>query len=69
MARTGVDGLSARDRKCLQKIEDIRGRNNVAWMDVVRVALAHAPKETRALLRKIQRLDGEVRRLTRELSR
>lgn len=62
-------GVRFDDFDLINQIEDVRRRNNVRWMDIVRVAMRHAPDDTRAILRDIQELDGEVRRLTQELAR
>lgn len=61
--------MTTADRRLLDQIEAIRARNNRYWMNLVRLALEHAPEETRALLQKIAYADGEVRRLTETLAR
>ena len=39
----------------INKIEKVRSKNNVNWMDVLRVALRHAPDETIKLMYKSKR--------------
>ena len=56
------------DKALVDQIEAIRARNNRYWMDLVRLALEHAPDDTRDLLRMIASSDGEVRRLTEQLA-
>jgi len=56
------------DKALLDQIEAIRARNNRYWMDLVRLALEHAPDEARALLRKIAYEDNQVRQLTEQLA-
>ncbi len=41
------------DQEIIDRIRDIRTRNNVPWMDIVKIALKHAPDETRGALRQI----------------
>jgi len=57
------------DDDLIDAIERIRGENNTRWMELVRLAVRVAPDQAKALLRDIQRLDGEVRRLTQELAK
>jgi len=52
----------------IDKIEKVRARNNVNWMDVLRLAFTHAPEEARDLLRKINREDAEISELLNELT-
>jgi len=37
----------------INKIQKIRGKNNVNWMDILRLAFKHAPKEASAIIRRI----------------
>lgn len=56
------------DAELIDAIEQIRGRNNTHWMNLVRLAFELAPDRARAIMQEIQRLDTEVTRLTRQLS-
>ena len=47
----------------INKIEKVRSRNNVNWMDVLRVALKHAPEETIKLMKEINRKDRKISNL------
>ena len=47
----------------LNKIEKVRSKNNVNWMDVLRVALKHAPEETIKLMKEINRKDRKISNL------
>ena len=49
--------------KIINKIEKVRSKNNVNWMDVLRVALKHAPDETIKLMREINRKDKKISNL------
>lgn len=47
----------------IDKIEKIRSKNNVNWMDVLRVALNHAPDETIKLMKNINQKDKKISNL------
>jgi len=49
--------------KIINKIEKVRSKNNVNWMDVLRVALKHAPDETIRLMKNINRKDKKISNL------
>ena len=44
----------------IDKIENLRKKNNVNWMDILRIALKHAPTETKKLLKKINKFDKNI---------
>jgi hypothetical protein len=50
------------------QIERARALNNVNWMGILRIAMRHAPEETKALLRGINRQDGVISDLLKSLS-
>ena len=47
----------------IDEIEKVRTRNNVNWMDVLRVALKHAPDETIELMKNINEKDKKISEL------
>ena len=49
-----------KDEHYLELITEARTRNNLNWMAILRLALKHAPSETRALLREIKALDIDI---------
>ena len=49
--------------RAIDKIEKARKQNNVNWMDVLRIALRHAPKETIILMNKINKRDQIITNL------
>jgi hypothetical protein len=51
----------------IYEIEHIRTRNNSLWMELLRIALKHAPEEAKKVLRKINENDNAVSRLLKEL--
>ena len=61
MAKTDLD--------IIHQVQEIRARNNAAWMDLMRLALALAPRKARALLATITANDTEVTLLMHQLSK
>ena len=56
------------DFEIIDKIEKIRTQNNVNWMDILRLAMKHAPKDTKLLVKKINREDNKISDLLDQLS-
>jgi len=56
-----------RDLALVDEIERVRSRNNVNWMDLLRIGLKHAPAETKAVLRRINKDDNTISELFRKL--
>lgn len=46
--------------KIINKIEKVRSKNNVNWMDVLRLALKNAPDETIKLMKSINKKDKKI---------
>ena len=46
--------------KIIDKIEKERSKNNVNWMDVLRLALNNAPDETIRLMESINKKDRKI---------
>jgi len=44
----------------IDKIENLRKKNNINWMSILRLAMRHAPKETKELLKKINNFDKRI---------
>ena len=51
----------------LKKIENVRKKNNVNWMDILRIAFKHDPKKTAKVMAKIYTDDQKISRLVKEL--
>jgi len=56
------------DLEIIDKIEKVRSKNNVNWMDVLRLAFTYAPNEARAIMAKINKDDSCISDLLKELS-
>ena len=53
----------------IDEIEKIRTKNNVNWMDVLRLAFIHAPEEAKELMKKINKEDNRISDLFDKLSK
>ena len=52
----------------IKQMETCRVYNNIAWMNVLRLAVSHAPQaEVKQLFETISRLDEEINKLWRTL--
>jgi hypothetical protein len=54
--------------KIIDEVERVRTRNNVNWMDVLRLAFRYAPDEARELMKKINQEDDRISALFKQLS-
>ena len=55
--------------KIIKKIERVRSKYNVNWMDVLRLSFKHAPKESRKLIKKINLQDKRISNLITQLAK
>ena len=55
--------------KIIDEVEKVRTKNNVNWMDVLRLAFIHAPEESKKLMKKINQEDNRVSELFKKLSK
>jgi len=56
------------DLEIIDKIEKIRSKNNINWMNIMRLAFKHSPEEARAIVSKINLDDQRISELLRKLS-
>jgi hypothetical protein len=52
----------------IDEIEKIRTKNNVNWMDVLRLSFKYAPDEAKGLMKKINQEDDRISELFKKLS-
>ncbi len=53
--------------KIIDQIEEIRGKNNVNWMNILRLSFEKSPKQTAKILSKIYVDDKRIGNLARKL--
>jgi hypothetical protein len=56
-------------QKIITKIQKIRSKNNINWMDILRLAFKNDPKGASQILRKINSDDKKISSLVKELSK
>ena len=54
--------------KIINKIESTRSKNNINWMDILRIAMKYSPKETQKALKKINNQDQKISKLLRKIT-
>jgi len=53
----------------IDEIEKVRTKNNMNWMDILRLAFTHAPEEAKELMKKIDHEDHRISDLVKKLSK
>ena len=53
----------------INEVEKVRTKNNINWMDVLRLAFSHAPEEAKRLMKKINQEDNKISKLFDKLSK
>jgi hypothetical protein len=56
------------DLEIIDEIQKVRGKNNVNWMDILRIAFTHAPEETREVFKRITNDDNIINELSKQLA-
>lgn len=52
----------------INKIENVRRKNNSNWMNILRIAFKNSPKETSKIFKEIHNSDGQINNLSKKLS-
>ncbi|MDA7473170.1 hypothetical protein N8975_02240 [Candidatus Pelagibacter ubique] len=53
--------------KIINEIQKIRKKNNINWMNILKVAYKHAPKETSQIFKKIIQQDKHINLVSKKL--
>jgi len=53
----------------IKKIENVRNKNNINWMDILKVSFKHSPKNSKEIFKKISINDKEINHLSKNLSK
>lgn len=56
------------DLEIINEIQKIRNKNNVNWMDILRIAFTYAPEETRKIFKRITNDDNLINELSKQLA-
>ena len=54
--------------KTIDQIEKVRSKNNINWMDIIRLAVNHAPNETLKVIKKINSQYKKISKLFKKIS-
>tara|TARA_A100001011_G_scaffold387547_1_gene465514 strand:+ start:7197 stop:7382 length:186 start_codon:yes stop_codon:yes gene_type:complete len=57
------------DFEIIDAIEKVRSKNNINWMNVLRLAFKHSPSEARDIVAKINEDDKKIGNLLKQLSK
>jgi hypothetical protein len=52
----------------IQKVQNTRSKNNINWMDILKIAYKNDPKSTRLVVSRINKLDKKISNLFKKLS-
>lgn len=55
--------------KIIDEIEKVRTKNNMNWMDILRIAFRQDPEEAKKCFRKINQQDKKISRLASRICR
>ena len=58
-----------RGLKLINKIEKVRSKNNKNWMDLLKLAFKHAPKQASNIIKKINNHDKKISQLLKKLEK
>ena len=53
----------------IKKIENIRKKNNVNWMNILRVAIKSSPEETMRIMKSIDKHDNRISKFFKKLGK
>ena len=51
----------------IDRIENTRTKNNINWMNILRIAIKYSPEETKNLLGKINDQDQKISKLLKKI--
>jgi len=56
------------DNQIINKIQEIRRRNNIKWMELLKIAFKYAPDRSRKIMKAITENDMKVSKLSGRLA-
>lgn len=56
------------DQQIIDQIEKVRSKNNINWMNILRLAFKYSPTEARKIVSKINEDDTSISKLLKKLS-
>ena len=61
--------MKSKYEKIIDKIENIRKKNNVNWMNILRISFKHSPYKTAKVMSKIYSDDIKISKLVKKLTK
>tara|TARA_B110000305_G_scaffold89736_1_gene101205 strand:+ start:123 stop:308 length:186 start_codon:yes stop_codon:yes gene_type:complete len=61
--------MTTKYHKIINQIEKIRGKNNVNWMNILRLAFKYDPKGSAKIMSKIYSDDSKIAKLAKKLTK
>ena len=61
--------MTTKYHKIINQIEKIRGKNNVNWMNMLRLAFKYDPKGSAKIMSKIYSDDSKIAKLAKKLTK
>ena len=61
--------MTTKYHKIINQIEKIRGKNNVNWMNILRLAFKYDPKGSAKIMSKIYSDDSKIAELAKKLTK
>ena len=61
--------MKTKHHKIIDKIEKIRKKNNVNWMNILRISFKHDPAKTAEVMSKIYKDDIRISKLVKGLTK
>jgi len=55
------------NEQLITDIQKVREKNNILWMNLLRLAFKHAPKEAADIMSKVSSNDSKINKLSRQL--
>ena len=61
--------MKSKNEKIIDKIENIRKKNNVNWMNILRISFKYSPDKTAKVMAKIYSDDIKISKLVKKLTK
>lgn len=59
--------MKSKDNKIIDKVQEIRRKNNVCWMNILRLAFEAQPQRAKKIMQQINKNDAKVTMLMSRL--
>ena len=57
------------DFEIIDELEKVRAKNNINWMNILRLAFKNSPEEAREIIFKINQKDNQISKILEKLSK